>query len=407
MKKSIVLLGGNALNIGIYNKFHNNGYNVYVVDWNDNPAIVGDKHYQIDVKDSERVVSILKDDGVLDSVLFAYTSIDKAVKTAAEIDKAVGLSTIPYNVIENVQSKSNMTRLWNEEGLLNRYSASFESFANEISVVNGSKDVIFKPDDSASSRGITVVPQKSSFDSLRNAFFVAKEESTSGKVIVEECIEGVEYTADMAGDLYGNVEVCGISKKTHTENAGNNRISVKLHYNCIPEDLCLTISKAAIACYKALGMSCSFGHLELIVKPDGTVSPIEIAARSSGFIASDLVNIVMGKDYFEEVYRAKKGERLKNGLARQTNKSSVYFFYDFPSDMVIKHECCLTDFLDKSIISRYHDRSKIKTGNRFSTITSDNERYGYEILEGPKDLLTPEYLAACEKKMMAAMAENF
>jgi hypothetical protein len=134
---------------------------------------------------------------------------------------------------------------------------------------------------------------------------------------VEEFVEGIEFTVDMLGDDYGNVCVYGISRKTHTKNTDNNRIAVKLHYNAVEVELQKKIAQFGIACYKALGFSASLGHLEVILKEDGILSPVEIGARSSGFIASDLVDIVSGSNYLGDLIAVQNGVRIQNGFHKQ------------------------------------------------------------------------------------------
>lgn len=399
-QKIFLLLGGNKLNYGILTKFQKAGYLVYVIDWNKTPQMVGDKHYQIDVKDSAAIIQALKADGVWNKVIFAYSSIDLAVPSVAQINRAIGLHTISDAGLKYSSSKSMMTHKWAEAGLLNRISKKYTAFDETISQFNRMYKTIIKPDNSASSRGITILSRNTDHNILQKAFIKAQEEASDHFVVVEEFVEGIEFTVEMIGDSKDNVCVYGISKKTHTKNTDQNRIAVKLHYNAVDDALQNKIADFGIACYKALGFSSSLGHLEIILKPDGTISPVEIGARSSGFIASDLVDIVSGSNFLGDLIKVQQGNDVQNGLHPQTNKSSMYFFYDFPDNSEIKKECCLLDFLDKTIISRYFNRDNLVLGKRFSKIDNDNARLGFEILEGNKSLMTEEYVVQKEKEMI-------
>lgn len=404
MNKNIfLLLGGNKLNYGIYKKFKNAGYLVYVIDWNEHPQITGDKHYKTDVKDSESIINVLKKDGVLEKVAFAYSSIDLAVTSVAKINRAIGLKTITDEGLKYSSSKSMMTKKWQEKGLLNRISQKYESYKGEIYELNQNMKLIIKPDNSASSRGITIIPKQADKNIIAEAFQKALKEASNNIVVVEEFVEGTEYTVEMIGDNYGNVCVYGISQKTHTQNTDNNRIAVKLHYNSVCDELQNKIAKFGIECYKALGFSNSLGHLEVIVKENGIISPVEIGARSSGFIASDLVDIVSGSDFLGDLIKVQNGAQVENGLHKQSDKSSMYFFYDFPDNSTITKTCNLLDFTDNLIISRYSDREKIFLGNTFTKIDNDNGRLGFEILEGPKDIMTPDYINIKEREMLDSM----
>ena len=405
-KKIFLLLGGNKLNFGIYEKFKKAGYLVYVVDWNEKPQITGDRHYRIDVKDSEAIITALKKDNEWEYVAFAYSSIDLAVPSVARLNKACGLTTISEEGLKHSSSKSMMTRRWNERGLLNRLSKTYVAFDDEITELNKKMKLIVKPDNSASSRGITILNKNSPETEIKAAFNKAFEEASDNTVVVEEFVEGTEFTVEMIGDAQGNVCVYGISKKTHTVNTDNNKIAVKLHYNSVSDELQNKIAEYGIACYKALDFSSSLGHLEILLKSDGTLSPVEIGARSSGFIASDLVDIVSGASFLEDMLSVQKGASVQNGLHPQTEKSSMYFFYDFPDNSIVHNECNLLDFCDSSITSRYFDRSNITKGRRFSKIDNDNARLGFEILEGPKSLMTGDYIAGREKEMLRKMLEK-
>lgn len=404
MSESIfLLLGGNKLNYGIFNKFHNLGYRVIVVDWNEKPGIIGDKHYRIDVKDSSTIISALKKDQLWGNVKFAYSSIDLAVPSVAFINREIGLKTISDEGLRFSSSKSMMTGRWAELGLLNRISKSYKEFDEEIVDYNRKHKLIIKPDNSASSRGITIIEKETSRELIEVAFSRAFDEATNHIVIVEEFIEGTEFTVEMIGDSYGNVSVYALSRKTHTENTLNNKIAVKLHYNSVNNDIQNQIADFGIQCYKALHFSASLGHLEVLLKENGTISPVEIGARSSGYIASDLVDIASGSSFLEDLIKVQNGDRVENGLHEQSDFSSMYFFYDFPSGKTVLRECNLLDYCDKAITSRYCDRSNIRLGRKFEIIDNDNARLGYEILEGPKTIMTREYIAEAERKMLQSM----
>lgn len=402
-KPIFLLLGGNKLNYGILRKFQNRGYLVYVVDWNEHPQMTGDRHFRIDVKDSATIISALKSDGCFDHVRFAYSSIDLAVKSVAEIHRGLGLQTISDNGLANATSKCRMTACWERAGLLNRISRRYEAYDGSVFELARQMTIIIKPDNSASSRGITVIARGTPEPEIRKAFEKAQVEASDELVIVEEFVNGQEYTVEMLGDGNGNVGVYAISRKSHTANTENNKIAVKLHYNCEPNHLQEKIAEYGIKCYKALGFSNSFGHLEILLKPDGTISPVEIGARSSGCIASDLVDIVSGKDYLTDLYSVLRGGDVQNGLIPQSNKSSMYFFYDLPAGHTIVKECNLMDFAGSGIHSRYSQRERLKAGTQIGLIDSDNARIGFEILEGDKAVMTPEYIIDIERSMLSEM----
>lgn len=403
MNKAVLMLGGNPLNYGIYCKWKKKGYMVYVADWNEQPAVRGDRHFQADVKDAEKILFLLEKEGLPDRLEQVYSSMDAAVVSAAYLSRAAGLNTISDEGLKRAVSKSEMTQKWEADGLLNRLSFRRKTYDESLFELNADMKLIVKPDNAASSRGITVLYKNSPKKQCRQAFQKAVREASNRTAVIEEFVEGTEYTAEMLGDVSGNVCVYGISEKSHTKNTTDNRIAVRLHYGCTPPGTLEKIAHFAVKCYQSLGFSACFGHLELILKEDGQMSPIEIGARSSGFIASDLTDIVSGADYLADLCKVQHGLELKEGMHQQTGRAGVYFFYDFPAGFRIGTEHHLMEYMDQSISSRYYDRSGIVQGRCFQAVENDSQRTGYEILEGPKERLTQQYVLECEKKMMYEM----
>ncbi len=403
MQEVVLILGGNKLGRGIYNKFHNQGKKVYIVDYRTNPGQTGDGHICVDAKDPDSIIEELEKRGEWKNVIFTYSSIDAAVSAVAVLNRKVGLMTISDDALKVATSKSAMTKRWNENGLLNRFSFVFDTFSEKILIQNKDYKLIFKPDDAASSRGITITEKDSSEIILKEAFDKAKSFSSDGFVVVEEFVEGTEFTVEMIGDSVGNVSVYGISKKYHTKNTDNNKIAIKLHYNSVDNSLQKKIADYAIKCYKSLGFSSSLGHLEIILKKDGTLSPVEIGARSSGFIASDLVDIVSGSDFLGDMIKVQNGMTVKTGLHPQTEYSSMYYFYDFPPEKPIQKTCNIIDYSYGKINSRYYDRDSIVMGRAFPKLTNDQDRFGYEVLEGLKNEMTIEKIEMYERQMINDM----
>ncbi len=402
-----ILLGGNKLNAGVLDKFKAAGFQVIVVDWNATPELPGDRHLQIDVKDSHGVLAALAEIPHLD-VQVAYTSIDVAVPTVVAIHRQYGLATPHGPRFEKPLTKAEMTRVWQEAGLLNRASQLLadgdEAALREAA--NGRK-VIVKPNLSSSSRGITILQPGASPESLRTALRRAEKTSFDGRALVEEFVSGREFTVEMLGDSAGNVAVYGISVKYHTRNAGPNRVANKLHYNstAYPDATYECIADYARKCYTSLGLHCCLGHLEIVLRDDGRLSPVEIGARSSGLILSPLAEIASGRDFLGDYTTMLRGKSVSPSFYRST-QSSMYFFYDLPTGHACRHASHLGEHLPPGIDILYHDHEAIASGITYSTIDNDAERHGYAILKGDRDVLTIEAVTAAEQQMLTAMFDG-
>jgi len=405
MNKWFAILGGNKLLKGICDLLQSFGYKVAVVDWNEKPAVTGDVHIRHDVKDSDTILRIFKERGY--DIDGAISCIDLATPSVSAINKAYGLKYMPekYNV---VLSKEQMAEDWKAAGIFNRISERSDKITlNEIIVLNKRCKLIVKPDVAASSRGITSLEVNSSEEQIIAAMEKAKEASFNKLCLIEEYVVGREFTVDMLGDDYGNVVVYGISVKYHTPYAGKNRCAVKLHWNSnvYTDEVYRTIAQRGRECYKAIGLKNSFGHLEMIMKEDGTLTPVEIGARTSGFIGSHLVSAASEQDYLHDYVEMLHGKNIGNEDHINGSQSAMWYKYNIPEGQTCVKETSLAEYLDPRITVMYNDHGGLKKGETYGPIIDDNtcDREGYEMIKGPKEVLTYENI----RKSEAAFLRDF
>jgi hypothetical protein len=404
-KEVAVLLGGNKLNRGVLDEFRHRGLEVFVMDWNSDSALKGDRNLQVDVKDSTRVLEALKNLGRLD-VRVAYTSIDAAVPTVVAIHRHYGLKVPQGWQYESPLSKAQMTTAWQRDGLLNRLSWLAPSGQDALPPIAGDRQMIVKPNLSSNSRGITILPANADCADYMEALQRARQASFDGQAIVEEFFHGREFTVEMLGDGFGNVSVYVISVQYHSEHAGPNKVANKLHYNsaAFPDEAYERIAEYGRRCYRSLGLHLSFGHLEILMREDGLLSPVEIGARSGGFIASPLTKIASGRDFLGDYMEVLEGARVNgDGAFYKSSMSSMYFFYDFPPGRPCRHATNLPEHLPPGIKSCYSDHEAIAAGRAYQTIDDGGKRFGHEILYGRRDLLTIEAIESAERRMLEAM----
>lgn len=395
MEKKIIVLGGNKLHKGFLDvKEKLQLDQVIVIDWNKEPPYKGDCFIQCDIKDYD---AIEKMDIDWENIRFVYTSADIAVRTQVRLHEKMQLLGPSYEAINNTLIKGNSTECWRKSGILNKYSQVLEKV--EELEQNSTKKLIVKPNCSSGSRNITILEAKDwNKANLEAAIHSAKEESMDHRAIVEEFCEGTEYTVDMLGDNEGNVSVYGISKKYHTPYNTRNKVAVKLHYN--PMDVSMEelerIADFGIACYKSVGLKNSFGHLEVIVMHDGRIVPVEIGARSSGYIATHLLDLINKTSLLKTFGGVIRGEKVDNGIVFERDRSSMYYFYDLPPG-ISKKKTDLGAFLDKKICSVMHDRENLIEGKKIDMLNADHERIGVEILAGRRQDLTIENVCRAEQ----------
>ena len=213
----------------------------------------------------------------------------------------------------------------------------------------------------------------------------------------------------MIGDAKGNVEVWGVSRKHHTDHNALNRIAVKLHYNP-PEMLRSELEELAsfgADCFRALGLSSSLGHFEVIRSAQGALVPVELAARSSGFIATHLLDALAAdlgppwsNGFLPRFVDCLSGGVVEEGALR-SERSSMYFFYDPPAGVWSREDASLAEQLPPEIEVLGCDRSRLKVGANMSAVDCDNDRIGFEILAGPRASLTESTIADAETALYA------
>lgn len=404
MEKYFVLLGSNKLLWGQVCHLRELGYKVIVVAWNANPDITGDMFIQMDVKDSEGILAKLEELGLKGMIYGALSSIDVAAPTVNAINGWCGNKTMPEK-FNRVLTKNDMRNAWLAAGIFNRISKmDDETSVEELYSVSQKLKLICKPDVAASSRGITILEKGQSKDTIIKAIKKAKNESFNKKCLVEEFVEGEEFTVDMLGDSYGNVNCYGSSIQHHSLYALNNHVTVVHHWNSrkYDDETWQRIADFGVECYKALGLHSMFGHLEIIMKEDGSFTPIEMGARSSGFICSHTVWKASGHDYLADYIRMLHGEPIQPGNYMNGENASMWFGYDIPSNSVSVKESDITKHLDPRINVLFENHDGLKVGVRYGDYLNDGDRdkFGYAILCGPRDIMTYESVQEANEKFL-------
>lgn len=394
MKEYFVLLGANKLLWGQVCKLREFGYKVIVVAWNDHPDIEGDLFIQMDVKDKDGIIRKLEELGLKDRVDGALSSIDLAAPTVNAINRWAGNKTMPEK-FDVVLSKEEMRDCWMKAGVFNRISKMDDEFPmDELYETSQHMKLICKPNVAASSRGITILEKGQTHEALQNALYKARETSFDHRCLIEEFVEGEEFTVDMLGDAYGNVNCYGSSIQHHSLYALKNHVTVIHHWNSRKYDDATWnhIADFGIACYKALGLHSMFGHLEIIMKEDGTFTPVEMGARSSGFICSHTVSAASGHDYLGDYVKMLHGGKVEPGNYLNGANASMWFGYDIPSDSDSVTATNITEFLDPRITVLFENHDGLKVNEHYGDYINDGDRdkFGYAILCGPRDIMTYE-----------------
>lgn len=228
--------------------------------------------------------------------------------------------------------------------------------------------VIIKPRDNSGSRGVKLCRCK---EELETSMSEAFEESKLDTILVEEFIEGPEYSIEgLHHD--GKSEVIQFTEKKTTEFPYNVELGHIQPAN-ISDDIKQQIREIVAKIGKALRFENCPSHTELKINERG-VFVIETSPRLGGdYITSILTPLSTGINVEDELLKIALGEAI-NPKPEAVQYSGVRFF-SFEEGSVIKH---VPDTKFVKTWSHVVDFSfNLKEGEKVNRITSSLNRYGH------------------------------
>ena len=272
-----------------------------VIDGNpDAPGLkLADFPEVVSTKDIEGAIKIAKKYEI-DGVLTIAT--DSGVVSTANVAHYLGLVGITPKSAEMATDKSLMRERFVEKGV------SCPDFGVAYSIENAQKiinrigfPVVIKPVNNAGSLGVKKVRDSKE---LEVAFEYAKSVSYSGKVIVEELMEGPEVSVETL-TFKGISNVIAITDKIASLPPYCIEMGHTIPSN-LPEDMQKQICHVTKKGLQALGIDNSGGHTEIKITEEGP-KIVEIGARLGGWIAADMVPLATGVDMVKQTINIAMG----------------------------------------------------------------------------------------------------
>ena len=350
-KPKLAILGANnSINL-LIEKAKILGYETHVFAWKS--GAIGEKtadvFYPISIADKE---AILKKCQELNVVGICSVTSDFAAPVVNFVSKALGK---PHNEDKTdllARNKYEMRNTFKKAGIyVPKFIEVDESF-NLTQFEGFSFPVIVKPTDRWSSKGVTRVED---FEHLKPAIEVAISESINHLAIVEEFMEGPEYSAEcIAQD--GEYHILAFTKK-ETTGFPHYIETGHLQPSDIPNEKHEYIKQILFKALKALGIRNSAAHAEFRLLQNGEVGIIEIGARMGGdCIGTDLTPISTGMDYIKMVIDVAVGNKIDFSIVTKPtpvrvkfimNKEDLDEFYrvkENRSDLIIRYDELDNDF---------------------------------------------------------------
>lgn len=287
--KKIVIIGANDFQRPLIQKAREMGYETYVFAWREGAtgAEDADHFYEISITEKEEILEQCRQ---IQPQAVATIGSDLANITVQYLAEKLGL---PGNSAECIEASTNKFQMRDAFAKAGIWTPFFASVGEGEKLKVPGYPVIVKPTDRSGSRGITRVECE---EDLQPAILRAIEQSFEKKAIVEEYIEGAEYSVETIS-YQGKHTLLAVTKKYTT---GNPHYIEVGHLEPAPLSVQLKekVRETVFAALDALKVKYGAGHSELRIDKKGNVRIIEIGSRMGGdCIGSDLVPLSTGQDF--------------------------------------------------------------------------------------------------------------
>ncbi|HYX08158.1 MAG TPA: ATP-grasp domain-containing protein [Bacteroidales bacterium] len=300
--KKLAILGASYLQRPLVEKAKQMGLETHVFAWEKGNVVddIADFFYPISVIEKENILKKCRSIGIDGITSIASDIVMTTVNYVADKLSLVGnsltatrISTDKFEMrkaLKNADISCPAFSFYQKPDFCNTDSLTFP--------------LIVKPTDRSGSRGVTKVENPKEVNA---AIEKALDNSINKRVIVEEFIEGREFSVEMIS-YQGNHHFLAVTDKVTTgdpyfveiEHHQPAEIGSKTQQNIIQ-----TVKHAL----DVLKIKNGASHSEVLLTPEGVVKIVEIAGRMGGdFIGSDMIPLSTGYDFVKGIIQIALGE---------------------------------------------------------------------------------------------------
>lgn len=259
---------------------------------------LADIHVACDVTDSDAVLAAARDlaiDGI------TTTGTDIAVPTIGRVVDALALPGTGFEAATRCSDKWLMKQRLEMNGVpIARGSRVDRREAASVATDLGFP-VFVKAADSSGSRGVTRVDQQSDVDA---AWLVAEQASPSGRVVIEQCLDGLEFGAQVVveGDRATAVFL-------HNDQLSPPPTFAPIGHSMpcsLPNGLCSVAHRVCLDAVESLGIRDSIANVDLMAVGN-RVYVLEVGARMGATCLPETISIHGGFDAYSAAIRLALG----------------------------------------------------------------------------------------------------
>lgn len=302
--KNLAIIGASYLQMPLINKAKEKGYTTHVFAWEagDPGETAADHFYPISIVEKDKILDVCKS---LDLDGICTVSSDLAAITVNYVADHLGLPCNSPSAALLSTNKHLMRECFDQKGIPSCKSIQITS-ADEFLPGMINFPIIVKPVDRSGSRGIYRLNNQEGFE---EAVEGALNESFSKKILVEEYIDGQEYSAECISQD-GKHHFLALTEKTTT---GAPHFIERKHREpaMVTDDQLEKIKRTVFSVLDALELTNGASHTEFKMDDKGKIRIIEAAGRMGGdAIGTHLVYYSTGYDFTEMVIDCAVGEKL-------------------------------------------------------------------------------------------------
>ena len=366
--KKIAIIGASELQNPLIEKAKEMGLETHVFAWEcgDIGEKTADYFYPISITEKDEILQKCREIGV-DAVATIASDLGNVV--ASYVARNLELPTNSEYCIEASSNKYEMRKAFKENNV--SVPKFFEiSEGDSIDIIKDIKyPIIVKPTDRSGSRGITKLENS---NGLEEAIDKAIECSFEKKAIVEEYIEGNEYSMECIS-FNGEHKMLAVTKK-YTTGAPHFIETGHMEPSDLSEEEIFKAKEEIFKALDALDVQMGASHSEFKVDDEGNIRIIEIGSRMGGdCIGSDLVRLSTGYDFTKMV--------IQTALGEVPNYSKV----GKPSNAAVKYICSKEEYELLNDLKKKNPQSVIYESdikiNENEKIVDSSKRFGFFLIK--------------------------
>jgi len=319
--KKIVIIGANDFQNQLILKAKKMGFETHVFAWKDGSVgeRTADYFYPISIVEIDKILEKCRE---IQPDAVASIASDLANITVSQVAAGLGLPGNSQECIRISTNKYAMREAFMKAGIPTPRFYKVDRL--EAYLFGLRLPIIVKPTDRSGSRAITKITD---FKDLEDAIKNAVDQSFERQAIVEEYIEGEEYSYETIS-YKGKHTNLAVTKKFTT---GSPHFIETGH--CQPsglsEEMLQKVHRVMYKALDALKITDGASHGEFKITPEGEVRIIEIGSRMGGdCIGSDLVYLSTGYDYMEMVIDTAFGKEPQIIPKHSPKNAEIRFLFD-------------------------------------------------------------------------------